>query len=699
VPSGPDPGPTAQTSAPLWPEFAEAVTARNEPAWKRRLIRAVAAAALLNSLVYVIWRPLATLSHANLWVGVLLYGTELLGLVNFLLYTHDLWQLDDSICWHPPERDYKVAVIIPTYNEPREVLLPTVTAAVTIQYPHETWVLDDGKRTWVAEMAEMLGAVYRTRPEHTHAKAGNMNAVLPVLKQHGIELVAIFDADHVPKSTFLDRLLGHFDDPKVALVQTPQDFYNLNSFEHARLRRGGHFEEQNFFFRILEAARNSNNSAFWCGTSAVVRLDALLSIGGVATDTVTEDQHTTIKLHKAGWKTVYHNEVLARGLAAANWEQFFTQRMRWAQGGMQILRKENLITDKRLTRSQRLSYFGGIFGWFQGWYQLVFLSVPLITVLTGALPMSAPLAVFFPMWIGNQLLLQASQRLLSRGSTPMWHAIVFTVLKIPAICPATFTLLRSRPLGFKVTPKGKVGDTRRRARVPLILRVLLLVSVAALAWYVMNLTGHGLLHYRHIDGVSWAAGWATFDLATILAAVHRIKSDDFSSDRRASFRFDIGGTVAIDGAQVPLKDLSLAGARVLMPEETTHKGQVVTLEVPVVDFPIPLQFRSVVRSVRPASSNDQDATHVALDLLGRASRKGAIASHSANTLPERPRADEVGMEFIDPDTVETALLALNLFRTGASVLVPHGKRPKRALDLSREFEVVNALRKRAGSLS
>lgn len=418
MPSGQEPGPPAQNSAPLWPEFPDAITAQNEPAWKRRLIRTFTAATLAFAVVYTVWRPLATLAHANLWVGVVLYAAEVLGLFNFLFYAHDLWNLDDRVDSRPTEHEYKVAVVIPTYNEPREVLLPTVTAAVTIRYPHETWVLDDGNRPWVSEMAETLGAAHRARPEHGHAKAGNINSVLPVLKERGIELVAVFDADHVPKSTFLDKLLGHFDDPKVALVQTPQDYYNLNSFEHSRLRRGGHFGDQEFFYRFQEAARNSNNSAFWCGTSAVVRLDPLLSIGGVATDTVTEDMHTTIKLHKAGWKTVYHNEVLARGLAAANWEQYSTQRMRWAQGGMQILRKENLLTDKRLTRSQRVSYFGGILSWFQGWAQLVFLTVPLVTVLTGALPMSASFVVFFPMWLGNQALLQVAQRLLSRGSSP-----------------------------------------------------------------------------------------------------------------------------------------------------------------------------------------------------------------------------------------------------------------------------------------
>lgn len=81
--------------------------------------------------------------------------------------------------------------------------------------------------------------------------------------------------------------------------------------------------------------------AFWCGTSALLRVNALKEVGGVATGTVTEDIHTTIRLHAAGWRSVYHNEVLARGLAAASADQYLLQRHRWGTGAMQVLRADN----------------------------------------------------------------------------------------------------------------------------------------------------------------------------------------------------------------------------------------------------------------------------------------------------------------------------------------------------------------------
>src|SRR5690606_11781446 len=131
----------------------------------------------------------------------------------------------------------------------------------------------------------------------------------------------------------------YFADPAVAVVQAPQDFYNLDSFEHEPLAPRGVFNEEEVFYRMIGPAKNRWGAAFWCGTCAVLRVAALRSAGGVATDAVTEDILTTVRLHQAGWRSVYHNEVLARGLAPADAEQYLTQRRRWATGAMQVLRR------------------------------------------------------------------------------------------------------------------------------------------------------------------------------------------------------------------------------------------------------------------------------------------------------------------------------------------------------------------------
>jgi cellulose synthase (UDP-forming) len=181
-------------------------------------------------------------------------------------------------------------------------------------------------------LAEQLGCRYLARADNAHAKAGNLN--------HGLahssgELVVVFDADHAPRRDFLVKTLGCFDDASVGFVQTPQNFYNLDSYQHRRRGAGGAvWTEQSLFFRVIQRGKDYWNAAFFCGSCAVVRRSALDAIGGFATGTVTEDLHTSIRLHAKGYQSVYHAEALAFGLAPESIEPFIGQRVRWGQGAL-----------------------------------------------------------------------------------------------------------------------------------------------------------------------------------------------------------------------------------------------------------------------------------------------------------------------------------------------------------------------------
>ena len=344
-----------------------------EPKGRRAVIRTTALVAIVATAAYLGWRIGFTVRQ-SLWLAIPLWLLELHALVGLGLFTFSLWDLDAAP--RPAGRtmaDLRVALLIPTYDEPTEVLLPTVAAAVSLSPAHETWVLDDGARPWVEELAGTLGARYLARPEHDHGKAGNLNYALDRVDA---DVVGVLDADHVPASGFLEHTLGYFADPRVAVVQTPQEFYNADSFEHRRrlfAARGDDpddedpdderlFGEQRLFYRAIQPGKNRWDAAFWCGTSALVRVEALREVGGVAEETVTEDIHTTIRMQRRGWRTVYHNEVLARGLAARNAEEYFTQRLRWGTGAMQVLHAEHPITGRGLGFAQRLAYASTLLG-------------------------------------------------------------------------------------------------------------------------------------------------------------------------------------------------------------------------------------------------------------------------------------------------------------------------------------------------
>lgn len=559
----PAPAPAPDDGLVSFPEGA--IPARESTA-RRRAIRLVAVTALLVNAAYVVWRATSTLDLSVWWVSVTLLVLEAHAVVGLALFAFSLWDVDGP---QPAPRrsttDMRIAVLIPTYNESPEVLLPTVAAAVALRPAHETWVLDDGARPEIRGLAERLGARYLARTDHAHAKAGNLNHALEVVEA---DLIAVLDADHVATADFLVNTIGYFDDPRVAVVQTPQDFYNLDSFEHQtrRRRRGdlARYNEQALFYRVLQPGKNRWEAAFWCGTSAVVRVAALREVGGVATDTVTEDIHTTIRLHRRGWRTVYHNEVLARGLAASDASQYQAQRLRWGTGAMQVLRTENPLWCRGLRLPQRAAYAATLLGWFDSWRSLGYLLVPLAVLGTGAVPIQADPLVFALAFGVSFLLQRLAIRMLARGRAPQLLASVFELVRMPANLHATLTLLHSRDRAFQVSRKGRVGDERRRTPLPATLFALVVLGVAAGIWFALTLAGRTPVTY----GVHWAAygaaGWLVVNTLLLTSAVARIRSDRFAGERRASVRFDVDVAGTLDGRPCQVRDVSLTGARVVV---------------------------------------------------------------------------------------------------------------------------------------
>lgn len=492
---------------------------------------ALAALTLTTITGYLIWR-LGTVNSGSV-TSVLFYLLELHAGVSFAAFTFAAWRPPASAVPAPvTTTDLRLAVVIPTYNEPEDILLPTMAAAVAIQPAHETWVLDDGKRDWVRRMAHELGARYMARPTNEHAKAGNINHALGWIDA---DVIGVLDADHVPMPGFLTNMLGYFDDPEVKLVQSPQDFYNEDSFEHMEATDGSLWSEESLFYRSIQPAKNRWNSAFWCGTSALVRTDALRAIGGVATSSVTEDMLTTLNLHRRGAKTVFHNEVLARGLAPSGYQDYILQRRRWAAGSVQVFRSGfNPLIVEGLSFPQRLSYFSSILGWFDGLRTLGFLLVSLLVIATGQSPVAAPWQVFLPVQIAVVSLSLLSLRALGRGTFRLWPSMIFEYLRLPASLDVAYQLLFGYRSGFKVTPKGKAGDDRRRSPVPGGLIAVLGVATGSILYYGYLLAQpYDLAGYVHV-----AAFALLLQLLVALRAVARIQSDAFASDRRAARRFD-----------------------------------------------------------------------------------------------------------------------------------------------------------------
>ena len=586
------------------------------------LIRAVAVTALVVSVAYLAWRAIATLNLSVWWVSLPLLALEVHAVLGLGLFTFSLWDVN------PPQRvhrrrhtDFRVAVLIPTYNEPEEVLLPAIAAAVALQPAHETWVLDDGARANVAALAERLGAHYLARTDRSHAKAGNLNHALQVIDA---DLVAVLDADHVATPGFLTNTLAYFDDPRVAVVQTPQDFYNLDSFEHeSRHADEERFNEQALFYRVLQAGKNRWGAAFWCGTGAVVRAAALRQVGGVATETITEDIHTTIRFHRRGWKSVYHNEVLARGLAASDAEQYQAQRLRWGTGAMQVLRIENPLWCRGLRLSQRLAYAATLLGWFDAWRSLGYLLVPMAVLATGAVPIRTDPLVFLAAFGVSFALQRAAIVLLARGRAPQVLTSVFEMVRMVPNLRATLTLLGKRARRFEVTRKGRMTDGRARRPVPAMLITLLVASVVAAAWFGLTAAGLTPVTYAEPWAAYGAAGWLAVNGVLLWLAIHRIRAERFSGERRASVRFDVDLAGTLAGRPCRVRDLSLTGARVVLPRASGASGYDGELVVEGIDARLRATARTgrvlgdgtVLVGLRFDDDQDEEQARLALALF------------------------------------------------------------------------------------
>ena len=345
---------------------------------------------------YLHWRITATLNLSGPWVGafsvvVLISELWLLGhwllLLFFTLVPQRSLDLDtqDKLDTCFGKECPSVDVLIPTCGEPPEVIERCLRGCRALNYPRvDVWLLDETGRSELKQLCIRLGCYYRTRTQHNHAKAGNLNHVLPELKG---ELIAVFDADVVPVETFLRRTVGWFKQADVGLVQTPQTYMNADPvIRNLGLERWLLPDEESFY-RWIEPARQGMHAVVCAGTSFVIRRKALLSVGKFETATPSEDLATGIRLAAGGWRCLYLPEKLSAGLAPLTSEALVRQRCRWASGTLQILRTgANPLKIPGLTPWQRLAYLEGILHWLNVFPQMVLLLVPLVVGFVGTSP-------------------------------------------------------------------------------------------------------------------------------------------------------------------------------------------------------------------------------------------------------------------------------------------------------------------------
>lgn len=417
---------------------------------------------LTVSCRYIWWRYTSTLNWndpVSLVCGlVLLFAETYAWIVLVLGYFQVAWPLNRQPVPLPKDMDSwpTVDIFVPTYNEDLNVVKNTVYASLGIDWPKDkvvVWILDDGGREEFRQFAKDVGVEYIARTTHEHAKAGNINNALKYAKG---EFVSIFDCDHVPTRSFLQMTMGWFlKDKKLAMMQTPHHFFSPDPFERNLGRFRKTPNEGTLFYGLVQDGNDMWDATFFCGSCAVIRREPLDRIGGIAVETVTEDAHTSLRLHRLGYTSAYMRLPQAAGLATESLSAHIGQRIRWARGMVQIFRLDNPLFGKGLKMPQRLCYLNAMFHFLSGIPRLIFLTAPLAFLLLHAYIIYAPalmIALFvFPHMIHASL---TNSKIQGKYRHSFWSEIYETVLAWYIAPPTMVALFAPHKGKFNVTAKG-----------------------------------------------------------------------------------------------------------------------------------------------------------------------------------------------------------------------------------------------------
>jgi cellulose synthase (UDP-forming) len=660
--------------------YLRPLDAQDRAALRLGLLRVLIVTNLLFGFFYLSWRYNASINWAAWPLALALLAAETYSYIDAWLFGMTMWRIRERPAPPPPNPSATVDVFITCYNEPVDLVRQSTIAARAIRWPHQTYILDDGSSPEMRAMAAAEGVGYIVRStdwqgKNRHAKAGNLNNAL--FQTQG-EFLLILDADQLAAPEILDHTLGHFHDPQVSFVQTPQPFYNVPDGDpfgsHAPL-----------FYGPIQQGKDGWNAAYFCGSNAVLRREALMHIGitqyvreleqrvrralrtadrmlgqaerrltpledahtraalrelraatqharaslrqgapiqeltwefqrrahavarllvsrdllsiqaeladipgldvadleaslanvieddaalgalasratspltaietvralllavdldredeaqpvmPMSTISVTEDMATAMRLHGTGWKSIYHHENLARGLAPEDLRTALQQRLRWAQGTIQVLLRESPLSAPGLAFGQRLMYFTTMWSYLSGFFSVIYLMAPVLTLLFGVLPLRARTSEFFwhilPYLVINQIL---SAVIGWRKST--WRGQQYSLALFPLWITAVLTAIGNvyfgRKLGFVVTPKTRQGIVPLMEQLRLVWPQLLAMVLLVAA--ILFGLGRLALGWTE-DGVPILVNvlWGCYDLimlsAVIDAALYRPVDND-----------------------------------------------------------------------------------------------------------------------------------------------------------------------------
>lgn len=545
---------------------------------------------------YLVWRGLYTLHASDLVSLFCVYGLFLTE-----VYSGAIHALGCFVNVRPRRRPDltiddlpagavlpSVDVLVPSYNEDAELLEMTLRAAKQMHYAGRVTVclLDDGgtdqkcadpdplraaaaiaRRRELQALCRRLGVRYITRPRNVSAKAGNLNHALGLTDG---DLIAVLDADHIPTVDFLHRtvpwMVRHDD---VFLVQTPHFMINPDPIDRNLLQSFSRMPSENdMFYMTIQRGLDFWDSSFFCGSAAVLRRRHLDEVGGLSGDSITEDAEAALEMHSLGYRSVYLDRPLVSGLAPDTFTGFVVQRMRWAQGMIQILLLKRPYLRAGLSWHQRVGYMSSLLFWLFPFARVVFLTAPLAYLLFGLEVYNASVAEIFAYTLPHVIATYVvSTSLFGRTRWPLVSEIYEVMQCLFSLRAVTRVFLNPRAPSFVVTPKGETLEDNFVS--PLARPFYILFALAMLGFAVGAWRFNAFPLSRELTAVVLA--WNVFNFVILIAALGALME---RRQRRSAPRIPVRESVLLrlgDGAggdvRADVADLSAGGLRLRLPAD------------------------------------------------------------------------------------------------------------------------------------
>ncbi len=404
---------------------------------------------------------------------ILLVIGEVFHLWQVVGYLHGIWPRTRVRAFNPSYQP-QVAVFITVCGEPLDIVEETLKATLAMKYPSfSVYILNDGyvagRDNWkeAEGLAEKYGITCITRQQSGGAKAGNINNAL---RETTEPFIVIFDADHVPKPSFLREMMGYFIDKKVAFVQSPQFYKNYEE----NMVTGGAWDQQALFFGAIMLGKDDANTAFMCGTNMVLRRSALVEAGGMSEDSIAEDFLTSLLIHQKGGKSVYVGKVLAEGLAPEDFLSYYKQQFRWARGSLEVVFKYNPLFRRGLTMAQRVQYLSSASFYVSGVIVLLNAVMPLMYFYFKIEPLSISTMTLALVFLPYIFIVLYTIQLTSNFSYT-FRGLSFSLSSFPIHIKAIAQILIGKKSGFAVTSKKKLNGSYGKLVWPHLLYIALAV--------------------------------------------------------------------------------------------------------------------------------------------------------------------------------------------------------------------------------